>query len=500
MKKVLFILSALLACTLSCKQLPLDEKPEEKPDEQTPGQEQEQPQATGGTVWLDSARVQKQVEVVDAYKAPQPPFTYDVSYEYQAGNFCNPERGAYHPHELHFRKDAPPKAHTVADLTSARGWNCTLTYLGLYFMDYFYEDLPESVLQTVREEFENVRQGGTKLVLRHAYSWNSNVGEQEPPVGWILRHIKQMKPLLQEYADIIYVVQAGFIGTYGEWAFRSNVSGDVQDRMVVDALMDAVPSSRQIAIRTPKHVMDMYNLKLKDTLSRKTAFDGSIRSRLAGHNDCFLANGNDAGTFASAIDRKFWLQDTRFISMGGEGCLPNDDLCGCINSYQQLKDYHWSYLSPGPVAAYWEDQGCKEDVVARLGYRFVLNGAAFEGDFAAGKDFTLKLCLTNYGFASLINPRPLQFIVQRDDNASEQYVFTSGTDPREWEGCNTYVHKETLRLPEGLTSGAGYTVYLNLPDESAHLNKDPRYSVRFANKDVWDEATGYNRIAAFTAK
>ncbi len=473
----------MAVCVLSCQPAPVDEPSgEQKP-------------AASLTEWLGWARTPKQEETIDAYRAPEPPFTYQITYEYQPGNFCNPERGAYHPHELHFRKDVPPKPHTVDDLTSARGWNCTLTYLGLYFMDYMYEDLPESVLKTVREEFENVRKAGTKLVLRHAYSWNSNVGEQEPPVGWILRHIKQMKPLLQEYADIIYVVQAGFIGTYGEWAFRSNVKGDVEDRMVVDALLDALPVSRQVAIRTPKHVMDMYSLSLKDTLTRETAFNGSAHARLAGHNDCFLANGNDAGTFAGTKERTFWLQDTRFISMGGEGCLPNDDLCGCVNSYQQLKDYHWSYLSPGPVAAYWEDEGCKEDVLARIGYRFVLNGAAFEGDFLPGKDFVLKLCLTNYGFASLINPRPLQFILQRSDDPTERYVFASETDPRVWEGCNTYVHKETLRLPEGLHPG-DYTLYLNLPDESPVLAKDPRYSVRFANKDVWEEATGYNRLAS----
>ena len=103
-------------------------------------------------------------------------------------------------------------------------------------------------------------------------------------------------------------------------------------------------------------------------------------------------------------------------------------------------------------------------------------------------------CRSQDGFASLINPRPLQFILQRIDDPSEKYIYRSETDPRVWEGCNTYVHKETLRLTEDLHPG-DYTLYLNLPDESSHLETDPRYSVRFANKDVWEEATGYNRLA-----
>lgn len=483
MKKTFFILAAL-ALFASCTTVKIEKVGKKY---------------TNGTEWADSARAKKQVETVDYYTAPTPPFEYDVTYEYLPGNFCNPERGAYNPRELHFRKDAPPKAHTPENLGNSRGSGCTLNYLGLYFMDYFYEDLPQSVLDTIKEEFENVRKAGMKLVLRHAYSWNSNVGEQEPPVSWILRHIKQLKPLLQEYYDIIYVVQAGFIGTYGEWAFRSNVSGDTEDRMVVDGILDALPSSRQVAIRTPAHTMAMYGLGAKDTLTFENAFDGSVRSRLAGHNDCFLANGNDAGTFGSQIGREFWKRDTRFMSMGGEGCLPSD-YCHCVNSYQDLKDYHWSYLSPGPVANYWADEGCKEDVIARIGYRLVLNGAAFFGKFAAGKDFTLKLCITNYGFASLINERPLEFIVMRDDNPGEKYVFTSETDPRFWEGCTTYTHTETLNLPASLTPGVKYTVYINLPDESPNLHDDPRYSVRFANREVWSEKTGYNRIATFEAE
>ena len=513
MRRTTFLLiGALAACTLACKQITPDNPAVDNPadeqkdtdgkkdsDDEKPGDEPEN--LMGGSEWLALARDLTQTEAVDTYKAPEAPFTYQFTYEYLPGNFCNPERGAYHPRELHFRKDTPPKPHTVDNLKASRESGCTLNYLGLYFMDYFYEDLPQSVLDIIREEFENVRKAGTKLVLRHAYSWNSNVGEQEPPVGWILRHIKQLKPLLQEYYDIIYVVQAGFIGTYGEWAFRSNVSGDVQDRMVVDALLDALPASRQVAIRTPRHTMDMYNLHLKDTLTRKTAFDGSAHSRLAAHNDCFLTNGNDCGTYAGSVERKFWLKDSRFMSMGGENCIADDPkLCGCVNAYQDLKDYHWSYLSAGKLTDHWKNGGCNDDIVSRVGYRFVLNGLATEGNFAAGKDFTLKICLTNFGFASLINPRQLHFVIRNSDDPSELYDFVSETDPRVWEGCNSYVHKETLHMPEGLKSGAKYTVYLNLPDESKHLANDPRYSVRFANKDVWDEATGYNRLAEFTAE
>jgi hypothetical protein len=42
-----------------------------------------------------------------------------------------------------------------------------------------------------------------------------------------------------------------------------------------------------------------------------------------------------------------------------------------------------------------------------------------------------------------------------------------------------------------MASGS-YRLALWLPDASANLHSRPAYSIRFANKDVWDAAKGYN--------
>jgi hypothetical protein len=33
-----------------------------------------------------------------------------------------------------------------------------------------------------------------------------------------------------------------------------------------------------------------------------------------------------------------------------------------------------------------------------------------------------------------------------------------------------------------------------MPDLSPSIHDDPRYSIRFANKDIWDEKTGTNIV------
>lgn len=112
----------------------------------------------------------------------------------------------------------------------------------------------------------------------------------------------------------------------------------------------------------------------------------------------------------------------------------------------------------------------------------------------------MKICLTNYGFASLINERNIEIIIQAEDDPADKYVIVSEKDSRDWKGCHHYEWHERFALPETLRAGANYTIYLNLPDISDTLHDNPLYSVRFANKGVWDETTGYNRLAAFRAE
>ena len=300
------------------------------------------------------------------------------------------------------------------------------------------------------------------------------------------------------------------VGIYGEWHTSTNLKDNDDRAAVVKALLDNVPSCRQVALRTPGQKMMVLGkiagtgYKWGDSLSVNTAFDGSYLARLAGHDDCVLASGSDGGTFSNQRDERLWEREGNYVSIGGETC-PMDGIynyCGCRNSNRHLRRYHFSYLRnyAWQVPEVWRNEGCHDDMVSRVGYRLVFNGASFYGRFAAGCDFLMKLCLSNYGFASLINERKIELIFVNDRNPSEKYVFVSATDPRDWKGCHHYEYDEKIVLPEQLGPGEQYTLYMNLPDISENLNDNPAYSVRVASKGVWDEAPGYNRIASFIAE
>jgi len=48
-------------------------------------------------------------------------------------------------------------------------------------------------------------------------------------------------------------------------------------------------------------------------------------------------------------------------------------------------------------------------------------------------------------------------------------------------------------IPAATPAGT-YAVYLNLPDPAGSIRNRPEYSIRLANKDVWEDATGYNSL------
>jgi len=447
---------------------------------------------------------------------------YDVTYAYDNSIFINPERGWYSGLGLTYNNGSKPSVPSVGSLKTYRGNSVTIPIFQVYLNDFVNTyDLPDYVISTVGETLKNFREAGLKAVLRFAYSWSDPPVQQDASPEICVHHIQQLKPVFQEYWDVIFVVQAGFIGRYGEWAggvytdyYKDKtlaVDGVDQDgaanrRKVIFALLDAVPQNRQIEMRTISAKMSMLQSSYADSITFATAFDGSVNSRLGGHNDCFLYSSNDAGTFGDGKSRKMWQQESRFTIMGGETCgsMYDETYCNCDNSLLRLSQYHFTYLnytsSPTNPQYYWKEHGCYDEIEKRLGYRLFLTGATFSEEFRAGGHFSIQYGITNEGFASLMNERKLEFVLMNVNNEKEKYTFVSDVDPRRWEaGCH-YDLEEDIELPATLKSGETYELFFNLPDIATTLHDNPYFSVRLANKRIWNSLYGYNSMGKFTAE
>lgn len=406
--------------------------------------------------------------------------TQVVTYQSDDSIFPNPERGWY--------TEVAPSDYASA---YADGFSLVMRYVRLDA--YRNGALPGKFLDELRHELAATRGTGVKLVLRFAY--NRGYGP-DAPLHVVLKQIDQLGPVLREYADVIAVLQAGFIGAWGEWHDSTHDLTTPASRVAITrALLSALPTTRMVEIRSPSRADDA----VPTPPDSRSAFDGSIASRVGQHNDCFLADATDAGTYLSSADRTYAQRVTTFTAMGGETCRlgGTTSRTDCPTSLEQLATYHWDYLNADyytPVLDKWKKQGCYDEVSQRLGYRFSLTGVTAPTAVEPGVPVNIDLTLRNTGFGKLYNPRPLELVFV-PVAGGHRIVLTVSTDARRLlplAGKSTTIAVRAA-LPADTPAGA-YDVYLRLPDASPHLSADPRYAIRLANRGTWVAADGANDL------
>jgi hypothetical protein len=409
-----------------------------------------------------------------------------VVFEETQERFANPERGFYHYMVLN-------KINAPRELDDLRHRYITLIYGKIEANEFHNKDLSKDFLHKIEWGFYCARQAGLKVIFCMSYS--DKIGAPDASLDTILRHIDQLKPILRENADVIYLVKAGFIGPWGEWHSWQAGPDTLQNRrLILDRLLEAVPRDRMLVLRTPKYKLDLFGGK---TLAEKEAFSGSPISRIGFHNDCFLSGDDDVGTYTPEKPRWAWIQyigsETRFTPFGGETCKLYS-IGQCANALEEMHDLHCSWLNwdyhPN-VRDRWQKSGCLDEIERRLGYRFVLRNVSI-GEIAKDdrnqNHFDIEIRLDNAGFASPFNPRPVELILR---SGKESFIQALDEDPRFWLPGKPIVIKTALKIPDEFL-GRTCCLELRLPDPAPVLRDDPRYAIRLANTNVWDENTGTN--------
>lgn len=409
--------------------------------------------------------------------------------------FANPERGLYR----HMEVQAEGSPLSVADLRRLRNDQGISLILRLYYLKSF-RDKPLSArqLNLMQTDFDRMREAGVKAVLRFAYSQSQT--QPDAPLSVIEGHIEQMAPLLAANSDVIAVVQAGFIGAWGEWYYSTNgLNNTVARRAVTRKLLEAFPTGRMVQVRTPDYKRLIFERLAP--LAPEEAFDGSEVARTGHHNDCFLASDTDYGTYQNiAADKAFLEADSRYTPVGGETCVVNVPRSDCDTALSELARFHWSYLNRDynqQVLSRWVTGGCWDEVRARLGYRFELIEGEFGDHVKPGNTLSVSLRLTNTGFAAPFNGRRVELLL-RERSGGARYGVALPEDPRRWMPGDTTAIDAQVGLPSDIPHGE-YDLLLVLPPPERSLRERPEYAIRFANQDLWEEETGTHDLQVVVA-
>lgn len=386
-----------------------------------------------------------------------------------------------------------------------------MTQAYCYLNDYWDCDVPQSKLDALQSSFDRARGDGVKFVLRFAYEGLVE-GDDCPTLERILSHIGQLTPIVRKNADVIYTLQTGWIGLWGE--FHSNPRGLDKDPKAVAAVLEAtlkmLPENRSTMMRCMRY----------RSIAEKAAGPGVLDMRRVGFfNDGTLAGSTDGGTFlggSTEADPEFAQLDRESDAMPVEGELfwnsePNTISANAINAIHRFIRHHYTTFSVvhsnseldstpiyGTIDAWkatpftsdlLKAQGlpCDENYFKKnpvpsayeyfrdhFGYRLEVLDA--DGNMENGM-YSGVVTVRNVGFARPINPREVYLVLfDWKGNAVE---FPLNLDARTFGPWEEVAIPFSVTLPEW-DSGLCFKSALWLPDETGSIRYDPAYAITIA--------------------
>lgn len=403
----------------------------------------------------------------------------------------NPERGFHVFTE--WRPGYP--SLTVQQLLNIRDDTRSLVMRNYTLSSWKNAPLSETFLNVVRQDFNAARQAGVKVVLRFRYS--TNIGDPDAPLDIIKTHLDQLKPVFEEHYDVIAVMDAGFIGAWGEWhSSTNNLTNTAARREVLFKILEVLPEQRFVNVRTPGYKMFIFNNFT--ALPEEEAYTGTNRSRTGHHNDGFLASSTDLGTYGNVEYEKNYLnQENRFVPMGGEtGGVSEGEYYKCENALQEMAFLRWSHLNRGwygPTLQSWINDGCMPEVEKRLGHRFVLQNGVYTSEVAPGNLFSFELNLVNEGWASPFNARGFRVVLRSQTDPEQIYEVHPPEDPRYWHSGVPVGIVHQFGIPSDMPEDQ-YELLIHFPDPEPELYHRPEYAIRTANDGTWERDTGFNAL------
>ena len=455
----------------------------------------------------------------------------ELTFTESAHEFRNPERGFNNPNTF----DCSSMPYYLYGDALGNDMNSnSLVFLLFYLSDYRYDYIPSDVLTEIGNVFAQVRDLGKKAVVRFAYS--NHKDNEDAPLEWVEKHLVQLTPVLQDNEDVIYVVQAGFIGIAGEWHADSNTNsyfyfdwkgadkvdtGQFEDyAKVIKALLEAVPKSRQVALRTWYYKRFYFYTRGVTSgggvWNPISAWETTANSRLSFHNDGFASYEHEGGSFTGQLDRDMCASQSAYMAVGGE---PYSKYSYTMDGYfenrmdrvmETVRNQHISYLSDfelyGMNALDWMDPDQKNVLCKALGYRLWLSDVKlYVNGQEEGKPMTIQITLNNSGSAPVINKRPMKLVLLRDGVPPTVLVENLG-EVRDVPPGGSRTFTRTFTIPACGIQGND-KLALWFPDASLSIADRAAYAIRLANDGIeWETSDpsdpalalgGYNVFTQF---
>jgi hypothetical protein len=358
---------------------------------------------------------------------------------------------------------------------------------------------------------------GLSVIFRASYDFSGRFNPEPHDINVILKHIDQLKELFRKHENVLFNVQAGLLGSWGEWqnsyygtARNSPVKPEFQ-RIIANALLEAVPEGVTVSVRRPEYIRNIADENVTGNergdhppVTESEAFGASKIARLGFHHDSLMSDENDMNTFnAPNYPRETeldWVSgQTRYTPLIGETNLLSEysdaenavELLDRINIHSLNMDYYPGVLKKWKESSYG-DMSAYDHIAMTMGYRFVIKRAALSETDEHGGSLCVDFEIENKGFGRLIRKKKFELVLK---NGKKTFRAEIAEDARYWNKNEPVSRRYYFSLPSNIAKGQ-WDAYLSLSSTFKNFADKPAYSVRFANENIWDSQNGLNKIGS----
>ena len=302
------------------------------------------------------------------------------------------------------------------------------------------QDLTEDALNVLQQTFDNIRDFGGHVIVRVCYDpWYNGRSNVTPAHEWVLKHVKQLAPVLSKNTDVIVALEMGMHGAYGEMHSDTSITYD-RVAEAVNLMLRNTPPELKILTRTGNYsakVLGFDNWGVDfhidgEKFAEIAKAKGDTMYRVGMFNDGYLGTQCDYGTWGADCKTSIcreegvaWLEKYGINTPYGGEALTTASGYEVINTpeflaYEGFRT-HTSYLNiqwNNNLIDSWKKTTFKQkdfdydparvDLLSgfkyindHLGYRFVLRESWITDTVGADGIFKAKLRIQNVGFGNL---------------------------------------------------------------------------------------------------
>ena len=352
------------------------------------------------------------------------------------------------------------------------------------------QDLTEDALNVLQTTFDNIRANEGFVIVRICYDpWYNGRSNVTPDHEWVLKHVKQLAPVLSKNTDVIVALEMGMHGAYGEMHSDTNITYD-RVAEAVNLMLRNTPPELKILTRTGNYSAKVlgfdnwgvdFNIdgdKFKEIAKAK----GDTMYRVGMFNDGYLGTQYDYGTWGADCKTSIcreegvaWLEKYGINTPYGGEALTTADNYQVINTpeflaYEGFRT-HTSYLNiqwNNNLIDSWKKTPFKQKdfdydparvdslsgfkyINDHLGYRFVLRESWMSDTVGSDGILRAKLRIQNVGFGNLTWNAPVRLAVLDDLEGSDLEMCPTPTyyDLPDIDSRN--IHSRTISIAGGDT-------------------------------------------------